>query len=183
MPALRALIDISSRLAGLSCACLARDGDSHEIKAQCGARRVLDRCHNCIGGSLRFVPVISPRSPGGRMGVPAVSRSTVVIASAHLFLLMSLMEVHAQDCGCRKIADPRARAACVRGCSSGGTFQPQSTFQLQSTGRSLVSTGSSQGASTGSSQGGSSVGPAITLPPGTRGGSPAPPAGSRGGRR
>jgi len=43
-----------------------------------------------------------------------VSRSTVVVSTAHLFLLMSIIEVHAQDaCGCRKIADQRARAACV----------------------------------------------------------------------
>jgi len=101
-----------------------------------------------------------------------VSRSPVVVATAQLFLLMSITEVHAQDaCGCRKIADQRARSACVRGCSSGGTFQPQSTFQLQSTGRSGVS-------STGSSQAGSSVGPAIRFP----GGNPAQGAGPRGRR-
>jgi len=102
-----------------------------------------------------------------------VSRSTVVVATAQLFLLMSITEVHAQDaCGCRKIADQRARAACLRGCSSGGTFQPQSTFQLQSTGRSVGAS------STGSSQGGSSVGPAIRFP----GGNPAQGAGPRGRR-
>src|SRR5262245_56081487 len=105
-----------------------------------------------------------------------MSRATVVVATAQLFLLMSIIEVHAQDaCGCRKIADQRARAACVRGCSSSGTFQPQPTFQLQSTGRSGA-------ASTGAPQSGSSVGPTIVRPPGTQGGSPAP-SGSRGGRR
>jgi hypothetical protein len=73
-------------------------------------------------------------------GVPSVSRSTVLVATAHLFLLMSISEVHAQDaCGCGKIVDPRARAACLRGCYSGGTFQ------LQSTGRSAPSTGSPVG--------------------------------------
>jgi hypothetical protein len=94
-----------------------------------------------------------------RMGVPTMSRSTVVIATAHLFFLMSIIEVHAQDaCGCRKIADPRARAACVRGCSSGGTFQPQSTFQLQSTGRSIGGGSSQLAPSVGAGKPGPSVG-------------------------
>jgi hypothetical protein len=65
---------------------------------------------------------------------------------------------------------PRARAACVRGCSYGGRLQPQPTLQLQSTGRSLGAS------SSGSSPGGSSVGATRPSPP------IAPPAGGPHGR-
>jgi hypothetical protein len=81
---------------------------------------------------------------------PIVSRSTVVIAA--LFLLMSILEAHAQDpCGCRRILDPTDRAFCYRSCYSAGTFQ------VQSTGRSFAPPG-------GGPSAGSSAGPAGPVP-------------------
>jgi hypothetical protein len=83
-----------------------------------------------------------------------VSRSTVVIAAS--FLLMSILEAHAQDpCGCRRILDPSDRAFCYRSCYSAGTFQ------VQSTGRSLAPSG---GGPSGASSAGSSAGPAGPVP-------------------
>src|SRR2546430_5001551 len=83
-------------------------------------------------------------------GGPIVSRSTVVIAAS--FLLMSILEAHAQDpCGCRRILDPSDRAFCYRSCYSAGTFQ------VQSTGRSFAPPG-------GGPSGASSAGPAGPVP-------------------